>query len=88
MLLNSGAFHKIIEAPQVSRFNNSAQKQLLYPDEPMEMHLASNSSEISHHVLHLPLILTDDSSEAFITPMHKLVNKYAGIFTKPGKPII
>ena len=30
----------------------------------------------------------DDASEAFIASMHELVNKYADVFTKPGKPVI
>ena len=31
--------------------------------------------------------ITDDTSEAFIAPMCELVNKYADVFTKPGKPV-
>ena len=29
----------------------------------------------------------DDAGEAFTAPIHELVNNYADIFTKPGKPI-
>ena len=36
-----------------------------------------------------PLLnISDDSGEAFTAPMHDLLNKYANVFTKPGKPVV
>ena len=37
-------------------------------------------------ILQLPMI-ADNAGEAFSAPMHELVNKYADVFTKPGKPV-
>ena len=35
-----------------------------------------------------PLLkVANDTGEAFIAPMYGLVNKYADVFTKPGKPV-
>ena len=31
--------------------------------------------------------ISDDASEAFIAPMCELLDKYADVFTKPGKPV-
>ena len=31
--------------------------------------------------------ISDDTGEAFTAPMRELVNKYADVFTKPGKPV-
>ena len=31
--------------------------------------------------------ISDDAGEAFTAPMPKLVNKYANVLTKPGKPV-
>ena len=30
--------------------------------------------------------ISNDAGEAFTAPMCELVNKYTGVFTKPGKP--
>ena len=32
-------------------------------------------------------IISDNTGKAFTAPMRELVNKYADVFTKPGKPI-
>ena len=61
MLLDSGASHNFIAAPQVTKFSNSIQKSLLYSAEPMEVHLADNSSVISHKIVHLTLQFADSS---------------------------
>ena len=47
MLLDSGASHNFIAAPQVTKFRNSVQKFFLCSVKPMEVHLANNSSIIS-----------------------------------------
>ena len=31
--------------------------------------------------------IADDADEAFTAPMRVLANKYAGVLTKPGKPV-
>ena len=34
-----------------------------------------------------PPKIDDDSDEVFTASMHEFVNKYAIVFTKPGKPV-
>ena len=46
-LLDSGASHYFIAAPQLIKFINNVQKSISYPGEPIEVHLADNSSVIS-----------------------------------------
>ena len=46
---------------QVTKFCNSAQKQFLYPDEPMEVRLAENSFVISQNIIYLPLTFADSA---------------------------
>ena len=54
-MLDNGASHNFIAAPQITKFSSNIQKSLLCPFEPMEVHLASNSSVISHQIVDLPL---------------------------------
>ena len=55
VLLDSGASHNFIAAPQAIKFSNSIHKFFLYPDKPIEVHLANIFSVISHQIVHLPL---------------------------------
>ena len=58
-LLDSGASHSFIVAPQVTKFSNSTQKFLLCSAEPIKVHLAENYSVISDQIVHLPLQFAD-----------------------------
>ena len=52
--------------------------------------ISMQNGRIWHQLdLEIPQLSTisADASESFTTPMHELVNKYAAIFTKPGKPV-
>ena len=59
VLLDSDASHNFIAAPQVSKFSSSTYKSLLCSDYPVKVHLADNSSVISHQIVHLPLQFTN-----------------------------
>ena len=45
MFQDSGTSQNFIIAPQVTKYSSSTKKQLLYPSDPLEMHLAKNSSQ-------------------------------------------
>ena len=32
--------------------------------------------------------ISDDAGEAFTAPISELLNKYTGVFTKPGEPVL
>ena len=64
-LFDSGASQSFIVAPQVIKFSNSAQKQLLCPLEPIKVHLAINSSIISHSTMQLPFLFSDSMQMNF-----------------------
>ena len=61
VLLYSGPSHNFIAASQVIKFSNSIQTFLLYSYNPMELHLAYNSSIVSHQIVHLPLQFADSA---------------------------
>ena len=56
-LLDTGASQNFIAAPQATNFSNNFQKSLLCSAHSMEVHLADNSSVISHRIVRLPLQL-------------------------------
>ena len=58
-VLDSGASHNFIAAPQFTRFSNNVKKSFFCPGKPMEVHLADNSSAVSHQIVHLPLLFAD-----------------------------
>ena len=59
VLLDSGAPHNFIAAPQVIKFSYSIQKSLLCSSKPMEVHLADNFLVIFHQIVLLPLQFAD-----------------------------
>ena len=60
-LLDSGASHNFIRAPEVFKSSNSVWKSLLCPDNPVEVHLDDNFPVIFHHFMHLPFIFADSA---------------------------
>ena len=61
VLLDSGASHNFIAAPRIIKFRNGVEKSLLYPSEPIGVHLSDNYAAISHHIVHFPLKFADDT---------------------------
>ena len=58
-LMDSGASHNFIAAPQVIKFSNNIQESLISSFKPMEVHLADYSSLISHQIVCLLLKFAD-----------------------------
>ena len=61
MLLDSGASHNFIAAPQGKRLSKSIQKCLLCYYEPRGVHLANNSLFISHQIMYLLVQFIDSA---------------------------
>ena len=57
-LLDRGAYHNFIAAPQATKFEKSVHKSLLWSTGPMEVHLDENYWAISHQIVHLPIEFT------------------------------
>ena len=59
LLLDGSASHNFIAASQVTKYNNSIWKLLLYLDNPIKVPLADNYSVLSHQIVQLSPALDD-----------------------------
>ena len=65
VLLDSGASHNFIAAPQATKFSNNAYKSFLCSVDPMELHFSDNFSLFSHQIVHLALQFADGAMHTF-----------------------
>ena len=63
-LLDGGASHNFIAAPQVIKFSKSIHKSFLFPAEDMKVQLTYNSLVIFHQIMHLKPIFADSAVHA------------------------